>query len=49
MTKKFIKMEYFPGISNIKYEGSASLNDLSFKWYNADQVVLGKVLNSDLL
>ena len=36
-------MEYFPSIGKIQYEGSASMNDLAFKWYNADQVVLGKV------
>ena len=36
-------MEYFPSIGKIQYEGSASMNDLAFKCYNADQVVLGKV------
>ena len=39
-------MEYFPGIGKIQYEGSVSMNDLAFKWYNADQVVLGKVSKS---
>lgn len=39
----FLTMEYFPGVGKIQYEGSASMNDLAFKWYNADQVVLGKV------
>lgn len=34
--------EFFPGISTIKYEGANSKNPLSFKWYNADEEILGK-------
>ncbi|XP_020600394.1 xylose isomerase [Phalaenopsis equestris] len=34
--------EFFPGISKIKYEGSNSKNPLSYKWYNADEEILGK-------
>ena len=30
--------EYFPGISNIPYEGPHSKNPLAFKHYNADEV-----------
>jgi len=37
-------MEYFKGITKIKYEGRASDNPLAFKWYNADQVVAGKTM-----
>ncbi|XP_021895242.1 xylose isomerase-like isoform X2 [Carica papaya] len=34
--------EFFPGVSKIKYEGPASKNPLAFKWYNADEEILGK-------
>ncbi|XP_074589827.1 xylose isomerase-like [Curcuma longa] len=34
--------EFFPGISKIKYEGPTSKNPLSYKWYNADEEILGK-------
>ncbi|KAL0918595.1 hypothetical protein M5K25_010612 [Dendrobium thyrsiflorum] len=34
--------EFFPGISKIKYEGPNSKNALSYKWYNADEEILGK-------
>tara|TARA_B100000965_G_C19588622_1_gene756970 strand:- start:1291 stop:2607 length:1317 start_codon:yes stop_codon:yes gene_type:complete len=36
--------EYFKDISHIKYEGKESENPLSFKYYNEDQVVLGKAM-----
>lgn len=35
-------MEYFKGISKIKYEGRESDNPLAFKWYDADKAVAGK-------
>lgn len=34
--------EYFPGIGQIKYEGSESKNPLAFKYYDAEKVVMGK-------
>ncbi|CAH9095049.1 unnamed protein product [Cuscuta epithymum] len=34
--------EFFPGIPKIKYEGPSSKNPLSFKWYNANEEILGK-------
>lgn len=34
--------EFFPGIGEIKYEGSSSKNPLAFKYYDADKVVGGK-------
>jgi len=34
--------EFFPGIPKIKYEGPTSKNPLSFKWYNANEEILGK-------
>ena len=33
---------YFKNIPQIKFEGVESENPLSFKYYNEDQVVLGK-------
>ena len=33
---------YFENIPVIPYEGPASRNPLAFKFYNADQIVLGK-------
>lgn len=37
-------MEYFKGISKIKYEGRNSDNPLAFKWYDPDKVVAGKTM-----
>uniref|UniRef100_A0A2P2MFL0 Xylose isomerase n=1 Tax=Rhizophora mucronata TaxID=61149 RepID=A0A2P2MFL0_RHIMU len=34
--------EFFPGIPKIKYEGPSSKNTLAFKWYNAEEEILGK-------
>ncbi|CAO2823015.1 unnamed protein product [Amaranthus hypochondriacus] len=34
--------EFFPGIPKIKYEGPKSKNHLAFKYYNAEEVILGK-------
>ncbi|KAK4258932.1 hypothetical protein QN277_005327 [Acacia crassicarpa] len=34
--------EFFPGIPQIKYEGPSSKNPLAFKYYNAEEEVLGK-------
>ena len=40
--------EYFKNIPQIKYEGLSSNNPLSFKYYNEDQVVLGKSMKEHL-
>ncbi|KAK8677427.1 hypothetical protein V6N13_142965 [Hibiscus sabdariffa] len=34
--------EFFPGVPKIKYEGPSSKNPLAYKWYNAEEVILGK-------
>ena len=39
--------EFFSGITKIKYEGPLSNNPLSFKWYNADEEILGDELRRD--
>ena len=40
--------EYFKNIPQIKYEGLSSDNPLSFKYYNEDQIVLGKSMKEHL-
>jgi xylose isomerase len=41
-------MSYFGNISTIQYEGRQSTNPLSFKFYNPNQVVLGKTMREHL-
>ena len=36
------KGEFFPNIGKIQYEGPDSINALSFRYYNADEVIMGK-------
>jgi xylose isomerase len=33
--------EYFPGVGKIRYEGPLSRNPLSFREYQADEIVAG--------
>ncbi len=40
--------EIFKGIPIIKYEGADSKNPLSFKYYDADRVILGKKMSEHL-
>lgn len=35
---------YFKGIDKIKYEGPTSKNPLAFKYYNPDEVIMGKTM-----
>lgn len=41
-------MDYFEGIGKINYEGSESKNPLAFKYYNPDEVVMGKTMKEQL-
>ena len=41
-------MEFYKGIGKIKYEGKASANPLSFKYYNPDEVIAGKTMREHL-
>ncbi len=41
-------MAYFEGIGKINYEGPESKNPLSFKYYNPDEVVMGKTMKDQL-
>jgi xylose isomerase len=40
--------DYFEGIAPIAFEGAASRNPLSFKWYDRDRIVLGKRMADQL-
>ncbi|KAL7224144.1 hypothetical protein ACSBR1_025580 [Camellia fascicularis] len=37
--------EFFPGIPKIKYESPSSKSPLAFKWYNAEEEILGKKMS----
>lgn len=41
-------MSYFNGIGKINYEGPESKNPLAFKYYNPDEVVMGKTMKEQL-
>ena len=41
-------MEYFANIGKIKYEGKQSDNPLSFKFYNPEEIVVGKTMREQL-
>jgi len=41
-------MKYYDKIENIKYEGSKSANPFAFKYYNPDEVILGKKMKDHL-
>ena len=42
------KKEYFEGIGQIKYEGTASDNPLAFRWYDEKRMVGGKTMKDHL-
>ena len=49
MSKVFIgNREYFPGISQIKFEGNSSDNPLAFKCYDAERLVGAKTMRDHL-
>jgi xylose isomerase len=39
---KKARTEYFPGVSKIEYKGEKSTDPMSFRYYNADEVIMGK-------
>jgi xylose isomerase len=41
-------MSYFGNVDKIKYEGPESTNPLAFKFYNPDEVVMGKTMRDHL-
>jgi len=40
--------EYFPGINEIQFEGPKSKNPLAFKYYDANQMIMGKTMKDYL-
>lgn len=42
------EVEYFSTVKHIKYEGPESKNPLSYRYYNADEVILGKKMKDHL-
>jgi len=40
--------EYFPGIGEIQYEGPKSKNPLAFKYYDPNQMIMGKTMKEYL-
>lgn len=41
-------MEYFVNVKKIEYEGPKSKNPLSFKYYNPDEIIMGKKMKDHL-
>ncbi|MCZ8512261.1 xylose isomerase [Paenibacillus filicis] len=41
-------MSYFDGVPQIQFEGKHSKNPLAFKFYNPDQIVLGKTMREHM-
>lgn len=39
---------YFEGVDAVKYEGTETNNPFAFRYYNKDQVVLGKTMAEHL-
>ena len=37
-------MEFFPNVPKIAYKGPDSTDPLSYRYYNADEVILGKTM-----
>ncbi len=40
--------QFFNNVSKIKYEGANSTNPLAFRYYDENQVVLGKTMKEHL-
>ncbi len=41
-------MKYFENVKKIKYEGSKSLDPYTFKYYNAEEIIMGKPMKEHL-
>lgn len=39
---------FFPSIPYVRYQGSHSSDPMSFRWYNPDEVILGKPMRDQL-
>ncbi|HQU70074.1 MAG TPA: xylose isomerase [Albidovulum sp.] len=40
--------DYFHGIPDVRYEGPQSSNEFAFRWYNPDEIVMGKRMEDQL-
>src|SRR6478752_5076191 len=40
--------EFFPGISQIKYEGNETDNPFAFRWYDENKIIAGKTMKDHL-
>jgi len=40
--------EFFPNVPQVKFEGRDSKNPYSFKYYDADRVIMGKKMSEHL-
>jgi xylose isomerase len=41
-------MSYFDNVKKVQFEGKASANPLAFKFYNPDQIIMGKTMREHL-
>ena len=41
-------MKYYENVEKVKYEGSKSLNPFAFKYYNPEEVIMGKKMKDHL-
>ena len=41
-------MKFYDNVEKVKYEGSKSLNPFAFKYYNAEEVIMGKKMKDHL-
>ncbi|MEG0857740.1 MAG: xylose isomerase [Terrisporobacter sp.] len=41
---KVMEKEYFSGVEKVNYEGPTSKNPLAFKYYNPEEVIMGKTM-----
>lgn len=41
-------MTYFPNVGKISYSGNSLKSDLSFRYYNPDEVIAGKTMKDHL-
>ena len=43
-----MSIDYFSTFPNIRYAGPKASEDLAYRWYNKDQMVLGKRMEDHL-
>ena len=48
LSHRMSTQEHFPTVKHIKYEGPESKNALAYRYYNAEEVILGKKMKDHL-